>query len=365
MSAPHEHSEPGVGKSRELLSFRVAHNEFAFPVHALCEVIELVEIMRVHADAGLAEGIINYRGVVIPVVDTRRALGFEPSRLDPDAHIIVTDVGGDKTGLIVDAVHDVLTVDESLIEQPGTRVPLHRFVSHIAKLDGRLLLILDIEAVLAQQPELGASAPASATGGADSDAEPVRALLRQRALELAKPVDDPGAVRGALITTVCFSMHDSAYAIRAEFAKEIVSPPPITPIPCAPAYVMGAVNIRGAIVPILDLAKFLGLERTAGADPAEARIIVTDVEGVVMGLCVDRVLGVCEVDAGEIVAPMEVLESETVGFIDGEFDHEGRAVCSIDASAILRALEERQGAGRDTAAPPSAGSQTGRKATGA
>ena len=78
-----------------------------------------------------------------------------------------------------------------------------------------------------------------------------------------------------------------------------------------------------------------------------------------MGLHVDEVLGIYEVAAGELSAPLEAIEAATVSFIEAEFDHEGRVFCAIDAAAIMRALEEREGGGPDDGSPEDAGNTRG------
>lgn len=344
MSIPDEPPDAAFGPvpTRELLSFRVAGTEFAFDVGNLCEVVELVEIARVRPDDPASEGLINYRGTVIPVVDVRRALGYEPTSLGADAHIVVTDVGDEQAGLIVDEVGDVLSVPQQSIDPPSVRMPLGRFVSGIAKLEARLLLVLDIERLLAP---VGPTEHRAAAAGpaAVADTAAVRDVLRRRALELSRPVDPVGEAAGAKVTAVCFGMRDGTYAIRAEFAKEIVLPPKVTAIPCTPAYVLGAVNIRGAIVPVLALAELLGATAAPETAEEQARIIVVEAGGATLGLFVNEVLGVYEIFVDDLAPPLDSLEGPAMSFIEAEFDHDGRVFCVIDVTAIVRALP-----GRDT-----------------
>src|SRR5512139_28051 len=102
-------SEPVADSVEQVLSFRVAGTEFACPVRQLREVVELVEIARVEGQGRGIEGVINYRGVVIPVVDGRRALGFAAAAAAGDAHIVVAEVSGRTVGMVVDQVLDVLS----------------------------------------------------------------------------------------------------------------------------------------------------------------------------------------------------------------------------------------------------------------
>jgi len=308
-----------VVETREILSCRVAGTEFGLPMVQLREVVDLVEIVRVQRGLSLAEGIINYRGSVIPVVDARKALGLPPRRYGLDAHIVIADA----------------------IERPGSRVPLRQFVSGIAKLDDRLLLVLDLESVLAQEDgeeraDLGEAGEQVASA---DDLEDSAALLRQRALELSRPVEQGQAQLGDVITMVCFTLSQGAYAIRTDFTREIVTPPPMTPIPCTTDSILGAVNIRGVIMPVVGLASMLGLQQARPEGTTDARIVVGDVDGALLGLFVDRVLGIVEVNGQDIVAPLSSIEMQSVELIEGEFDHDERAMCAIDVPAIVRAVE--------------------------
>ena len=61
--------------------------------------------------------------------------------------------------------------------------------------------------------------------------------------------------------------------------------------------------------------------------------------GALLGLFVDRVIGIVEVGSEDIVPPLSSIEMQSVELIEGEFDHDGRAMCAIDAPAIVRAIE--------------------------
>ncbi|MBI5500418.1 MAG: chemotaxis protein CheW [Deltaproteobacteria bacterium] len=330
-----------AGPEQELLLLHVSDVPFGVAVRSLCEVIDLVEITRLEGgEVGLAEGIINYRGTVIPVVDARRALGFKPAHRGLRGNIVITDVAGQRTGLVVDDVANVRRIPDAAIEPPGTRVPLRNFVSAIAKLEDGLLLILDLDRVLAQDvaPPRLPLAPDEPDGD-PARREHVRRILHQRAVELSRPVEKAGSRAGDLVTFVRFALGDSPYAIRAEHTREIVTLPPVTPIPCTAPYVLGAVNIRGALRPVVRRGRFLHVQEAAEPAAADVRIVVAEASGVVVGLRVDSVLGICEVRAADIQPPLATNEEHIGGFLEGEFDWDATAVCAVSAPALIGVLE--------------------------
>jgi purine-binding chemotaxis protein CheW len=300
----------------------------------LREVVELVEISRVEGQSGLIDGVINYRGTVIAVVDARRALGFPLRASGADAHILIAEVTGRIVGVVVDEVLDVLTLGADTVEAPGTLVPLGSMLTGIAKLGDRLLFLLALGKLLSDAA-LADSLPAASL---EPPSEPLRSVFRRRAGELAKPVASGDRLVARAIAMVCFALGDGSYAVRAEHAREIVPVPRITPVPSAPAFVMGAVNIRGAIVAVVSVAALLGF-RAPASTGADARIIVADVSGAVVGLHVDRVIGIYEVAAQHIGPPFAQLEAEPGACIEAEFDHGGTVVCVVDAAAVVRMLE--------------------------
>jgi purine-binding chemotaxis protein CheW len=318
------------------LSFRVAGTEFACPVRHLREVVELVEISRVEGQSDGVEGVINYRGAVIAVVDGRRALGFSTSRTAADAHIVIAELGERVVGLVVDQVLDVVTIPREALELPGPLVPLRALLAGIAKLGDRLLFVLDLEQLLSEEQLTRAPAPMASA----QPSEELSALLRRRTSELSRPVAAASGQATHLAAMVCFALGDGSYAVRAEFAKEIVQVPRITPVPSSPPYVMGAVNIRGAILAVVSVAGLLGFRARPGTT-AEARIVVIELGGAVVGLHVDRVLGIYEIDAHDVAPPFAQLEAQPASCVEGEFDHAGKVVCLVDAAAVVRMLEQQ------------------------
>jgi purine-binding chemotaxis protein CheW len=273
-------------------------------------------------------------------------LGLAPVDHGLDAHIVITDVGGVTRGLIVDAVHDVRAVADTAIAPPGPNVPLQQFISGVAKLQDRLLMILDIERLLSADEDTAGQARKWERAPVRPDQEATctrREELHRRAQKLSRVVEEAEAQRGETATLVCFTLGKGAYALRVKHAKEIVPSPRVTPVPCAPEYVLGVVNIRGMIMPVVSLARFLDFQQDTEALSSENRVIVSEADGMVVALSVDKVLGISEVNVADIQASLSLVEREAAGFVEGEFDNEGRTVCVMDLPAILRALERQQG----------------------
>jgi purine-binding chemotaxis protein CheW len=100
--------------------------------------------------------VINLRGKVIPVINLRRKFNFEEKPTDDTSRIIIMEINGITNGLIVDSVSEVLRVPSSLIEPaPPMSSDLNTaFIKGIAKLEDRLIILLDIDKLIGEAVQL-------------------------------------------------------------------------------------------------------------------------------------------------------------------------------------------------------------------
>ncbi len=112
------------------------------------------------------------------------------------------------------------------------------------------------------------------------------------------PNTDAGAIGDNQVTLGCFEVEGHTYAIDVSQVREIVRWQPVTPLPNAPELIEGVIDLRGAVVPVVDLGRALG-----GAPGQRTRIAVTEVDGLVMGLAVDAAVEVLSVDVAHLEDP--------------------------------------------------------------
>lgn len=139
--------------TRQFLTFALADDVFAIDVTMAREVLDLVEITRVPQMPGYMLGVINLRGRVVPVIDMRRKFGMPEAEQTRDSCIVVVsaEVNGEAVtiGALADSVCEVLDFDASRIEPPprlGTKLDTE-FIQGMGNLDGRFVIILDINKV--------------------------------------------------------------------------------------------------------------------------------------------------------------------------------------------------------------------------
>lgn len=120
------------------------------------------------------------------------------------------------------------------------------------------------------------------------------AALAADVAESQRPVPPPVA-RIELLT---FELGEEVYGVDLQQVVEILTPRPVTPLPRAPSFVAGVASLRGAVIPVLDLAARLGLPTAAPG--GATRIVVLKDGAEAMGFRVDRVRGVVRLGCDEV-----------------------------------------------------------------
>lgn len=127
---------------RALLSFELERRRFAIPAPLVREVVRAVAVSALPRAPAIVEGMINLRGIVVPVLDIRHRFGLPTLPTTPQQHFIVAQAGSRIVVLPVDRVLGLVEVEESAIEP--TSLPGIELVAGIARLADGLLVIHDL-----------------------------------------------------------------------------------------------------------------------------------------------------------------------------------------------------------------------------
>ena len=103
------------------------------------------------------------------------------------------------------------------------------------------------------------------------------------------------------VTLGCFAVGGRTFALDVTQLREVIRWQPVTPLPNAPILIEGVIDVRGAVVPVVDLGRALGGDPVEG--DADARIAIADVEGLVMGLVVEAAIEVRPVEVSALDDP--------------------------------------------------------------
>jgi purine-binding chemotaxis protein CheW len=163
-------------------------------------------------------------------------------------------------------------------------------------------------------------------------AEDLAALWHRRAIELAEAPDRDREV-GELLTLVVVRLGADRYAVPIVAVREILRVGKLTPVSTAPAFVLGVINLRGVIMTVLDLRVFFGLE--PGPVGAEARIIIAEGGGLVVGFLVEQVEEIVDVPAAQVKPPLSSAKGLVEDYVVGIAAHGGQMVVLIDLERVL------------------------------
>ena len=132
------------------LTFQLGDETYGCPIGPIDDIIEMQETTSVPQTRDYVEGVINLRGTVIPVINLRLKFGMPFREHDRNTVIIVVDLDGLKTGLIVDEVAEVREVsDDQVQDAPSMGQEIDsRFIAGMGKLDDQVAILLDLEHVL-------------------------------------------------------------------------------------------------------------------------------------------------------------------------------------------------------------------------
>jgi purine-binding chemotaxis protein CheW len=131
----------------QLVGFRLGSEYYAIAITKIQEIILMKPITRIPQVPDFIEGLINLRGSVIPIVNLRKRFGLPPRDVDDETRTIVVNIQDKTVGCIVDAVTQVMRINRDQIQAPPLSVLAvsHQYIAGLARLDDRLLIILDIE----------------------------------------------------------------------------------------------------------------------------------------------------------------------------------------------------------------------------
>ena len=149
------HATPHDVDPKELIAFRIGSQEFCVDIQAVREIRGWTPATPLPHSPDYVRGVINLRGAVLPVVDLAARLGLRTTEPSARHVIIVSRIGDQLVGLLVDAVSDILTVtDDTMQPTPDVAYDAEgAFVKGLLPIDGRMISLVSLERMLPPQAE--------------------------------------------------------------------------------------------------------------------------------------------------------------------------------------------------------------------
>jgi purine-binding chemotaxis protein CheW len=136
---------------------------------------------------------------------------------------------------------------------------------------------------------------------------------------------------------VGFRIGNETYGVRIGSVREIVRVPEITSVPNAPETIEGVINLRGKIIPVMDLRKRFGID--AVQPDKKNRILVVELDNKLLGLIVSSASEVLKIPPSEIAAPGAVFAEGESSYVTGVGKLKGRLIILLDIARLLRQPE--------------------------
>jgi purine-binding chemotaxis protein CheW len=314
-----------------LVSFEVDGQEYALPIESVEEIVQLPERVNEIPNAPPhLVGVINLRNRMLPLVSLRSLFGLAAAPEDLVSRVVVVsrESDGASVGLVTDTVKEVVRAPKSAIDPMPRMIAAHggqKQVERICRLDGgkRLVSIMAAEQLFLNG-KIGEALEAAGTG---------------KDGEMAHVSDKGGDSADDEEQFVIFTLAEEEYGVPIEAVQEIVRvPEQITRVPKTPAFVEGVINLRGAVMPIIDQRRRFALPETAHND--RQRIVVFLVNDVRTGFIVDSVTEVLKVsrsqiaDAPELAADRDGAVSRVANLVEAK-----RLILMLDVERLLSESE--------------------------
>ena len=148
--ANNENNNVATEESLQVVAFKLRNEEYGVSILNVQEIRNLTDITRVPFAQDFIKGVINLRGSVLPVIDLKERLGLEETPYTQDTRIVTVTLGDLHVGMLVDAVTEVLTLTAKPIDAKKAinGKELTRFLSGIGNIDGRLIIMLNLEEII-------------------------------------------------------------------------------------------------------------------------------------------------------------------------------------------------------------------------
>jgi len=306
----------------QIVSFLLGNEEFGLEIDKVKEIIRYPEIAKVPNVPNYIKGIISLRDRLMPIIDLRTRMEAGQEVITESTRIVVVDTDDTLMGLTVDRVFEVMRVPVNIIFPPPEVIASEAGarITGIARLDDgqRIVMLMDLKELILSPTLQEIGQPDNKTGKV-----PEKSLL-------VEEMNDE--------QMVVFRLAEEQFAVTVSQVQEINRLSRITKVPRAPEYVEGVVNLRGDVIPVIDLRK--RFELATREYNQFNRIIVSDFDKKKVGIIVDEVLEVLRVPKKNVEpAPGIVQESNIQNFLEGLANLGERMIMMLDLKNILQAGE--------------------------
>ncbi len=320
------------------LQIGLQSQDFGLPLEVVEEILLLPEIAPLPDAPGDVVGIIDRRGQTLPVIHLAKRLGLAEPRCHITDNLVVVNPEGFSVGIIVARVVEIVEVATDRIDLlPNIfSPPLTSFLSGVIRLGEKILPLIDpsrlIRSPVAVQ-EVSTLEVRNNLGDFYSLFAPQatpqeQAIFYERRINLSQQKEQKAQEKFSIALA---EIDKEVIGIPLEQVREFVVVDRPAPMPFSPDFILGAVNLRSEILPLIDILDLLGL-KTIEKPRNEA--IVTQVNNLNLGIAVDEIRGIIDIDQSLIN-----LEKETRQGVTGTAIFDDEIITIVDLPELLYKLK--------------------------
>ncbi|MDD9147043.1 MULTISPECIES: chemotaxis protein CheW [unclassified Sporolactobacillus] len=145
------------GESFKVILFKLNGETYGVPIDQVLSIERVQPVTRVPNAAEYVLGVMNLRGLIVPVIDVRRRFHMNRSELTAESRVVIADVGEIQVGLLVDSAKEVMNIKKDSIEKTPDIVggPEAEYINGVARItNDDLLILLNLDRVLSDE-EIG------------------------------------------------------------------------------------------------------------------------------------------------------------------------------------------------------------------
>lgn len=321
--------QPTAGSGIEelaYLAFTLADQDYALPLEAVAEVLALPSALAAlpHTDKVLL-GVFSFRDRVLPAVALRALLGLPERQALGTERAVIIRIGGDRLALVVDRISGIL---RAAPDRVGPAPSLFNSGAGEARVDAVLRLAdgRGLVAILAPERVLADERVARLAADAGHGKEESMSGMA------------PTAARERFVV---IRLGAEAYGLPIGAVDEVARlPRTLSRLPKAPAYVRGVMNLRGRVIPVIDQRqRFAAAGDAAPAAATDGRVVMITIGGQQVGVAVDAVTQILEVEASALLPAPALTEGGAVFDRAIPLDRDGEVILLIDPAALLDRAE--------------------------
>lgn len=317
--------------SQAFLLFQLSESFYAIELASIHEIILLPELKK-YPDMSLSKAFLNFHETIIPVVDLYRSLRLSNGLYSINDYVVIIEVDHSLFGLIVPGTLDIVALNFTAPNELHIQSEHHLF-TNVGTHAGQVVFVLDPKLILQLIHQIPDGRPEFLTTDQTFSQEEKK-ILSSRALELSRPlaITQPQELTHLLVVRI----NKEYFGINPGLIKELSFLTDLTALPASIPHVLGLIKMRGLIVSLIDIWKFLGVQASELKNASTAKVIILNMEEFNVGVVVDEIFDIVAFPKEDFIPnPLGVKEGD---YIKHTIHYQNSILGVLDIKEIMRAM---------------------------